>query len=262
MIRLVCLLKRDAALAPEAFFAGLRDVVGPAVAGSQAKLGLIRYVQLHADPDAAEGDRIATELRGSLKSPFEAMADFWWPSHDALEALLGSSGGASALALVRQAGEGIVDAANSQCWLAHEFPQVSSAPGRVVARPRTPLLKLVFPLMPRSGMSDAEAQSYWLTEHGPLVRSYAVARGTTCYYQVHRRDYPLAAQIASALGFGAGRFIGHAEAWFDRSRVPLGADVDQARLTAAQDERNFIELGQSFLFSGKEYPFVEREWAL
>ncbi len=61
-------------------------------------------------------------------------------------------------------------------------------------------------------MSDAEAQSYWLTEHGPLVRSYAVARGTTCYYQVHRRDYPLAAQIASALGFGVGRFIGHAEA--------------------------------------------------
>jgi hypothetical protein len=262
MIRLVCLLKRDAKLDAGDFFAGLRDTVGPAVAGLQARLGLVRYVQLHADPDAAEGDRIATELRGSLKSPFEAMADFWWPSHAALESVLASDDGVAALNQIAKAMEGVVDAANSQCWLAHEFPQVSSAPGRVAALPRSPLLKLVFPLMPRSGMSDAEAQSYWLTEHGPLVRSYAVGRGTTCYYQVHRRDYPLASQIASALGFEVGRFIGHAEAWFDRSRVPVGADVERAKLTAAQDERNFIELGQSFLFSGKEYPFVEREWAL
>lgn len=262
MIRLVCLLKRDAALSPEQFFTGLRDQVGPAVAGLQARLGLIRYVQFHADPDAAEGDRIARELRGSLASPFEAMADFWWPSHNALQSLCGSSEGASALALVRQAGEGIIDAGGSLCWLAHEFPQVSTGTGRVAARHRTPLLKLAFPLMPRAGMTAAEAQDYWLTEHGPLVRSFSVARGMTCYYQVHRRDYPLADEVASALGFGVGSFMGHAEAWFDRSIVRGGADVEQAKLTAAEDERNFIELGQSFLFSGKEYPFVEREWAL
>lgn len=262
MIRLVCLLKRDPALDCEAFFAGLRDRVGPAVAGLQAKLGLVRYVQLQSDPDAAEGDRVATELRGSLQSPFEAMADFWWPSHAALEELCGSAEGASALRLVAEAGEGVIDAAGSLCWLAHEFPQVATGTARLVAAPRTPLLRLVFPLMPRSGMTEAEAQSYWLTEHGPLVRSFAVARGTACYYQVHRRNYPLTGEIAALLGFGAGSFMGHAEAWFDRSIVRSGPDVEQAKLTAAGDERKFIELGQSFLFSGKEYPFVEREWML
>ncbi len=262
MIRLVCLLKRDSGHDPESFFAALRDSVGPVVAGLQAKLGLMRYVQLHADPDATEGDRVATELRGSLRSPFEAMADFWWPSHAVLEDLCGAPEGASALGLIAEAGKGIIDAPGSLCWLAHEFPQVATGTARVAARPRTPLLRLVFPLMPRTGMSDAEAQSYWLTEHGPLVRSFAVARGMACYQQVHRRDYALTSKIASMLGMGVGPFIGHAEAWFDRSLAIGGPDVELAKLTAAQDERNFIELAQSFLFSGKEFPFVEREWAL
>ena len=80
------------------------------------------------------------------------------------------------------------------------------------------------------------------------------------YTQVHRRDEPMTTQVAALLGLSAGRFMGHAEAWFDRSVVRVGPDFEAAKADAAQDERRFIQLSASFLFSGKEYPFVERDW--
>lgn len=262
MIRLVCLLRRSSDSTLEAFRSHLLDVVGPLVAGLQAELGLARYVQFHADPDAAEGDRAAGELRSSPVSPFEAMADYWWPSEKRLEELCTSGQGLTAFGQIAQACHPVVDSAVSQCWLAVEFPQVSTGHARTVARPRTPLLKLAFPLMPLEGMSEASAQDYWLVEHGPFVRSHAVARGMACYQQVHRRESPLTSKLADALGMQSGNFMGHAEAWWDRSVPRGGPDVDQAKEKAALDERNFIDLQRSFLFSGKEYPFVDRDWTI
>ena len=262
MIRLICLLKRREGLAAEAFRSGLLDRFGPAVAGLQAQLGISRHVQFHADPSLAEGDRAAAELRGSLASPYEAMADFWWPSLAALERLAADDAGLALFSQVAGALDGLVEPGGSLCWLANEYPQISTGPARVVARPRTPLVKLVFPLMPLPELGEAAARDYWLTRHGPLVRSHAVARGMTCYQQVHRRVSPLTGRIAGALGMGEGEFMGHAEAWWDRSVTRGGAEFDEARLQAAADERNFIDLGRSFLFSGKEYLFVERDWTI
>ena len=86
MIRLTCLLVPREGVAADAVFAVLRDRVGPAVAGAQADLGLIRHVQLHADADAGEADASARSLRGTPASPAVAMADFWWADGDALDA--------------------------------------------------------------------------------------------------------------------------------------------------------------------------------
>ena len=157
----------------------------------------------------------------------------------------------------------MLDPERSCCWLTAEFPQVQTGTARVVARPRTPLLKLAFLLRPAPGMAEAAARDYWLTSHGPLIRSFAAARGMIAYQQVHRRDDPARlGRVARALGLSPGTFMGHAEAWFDRSLPRVGADVEEAKTRAIADERRFIDLAQSVLFSGKEYAFVEREWAL
>jgi hypothetical protein len=262
MIRLTCLIKGRKSLSRSEFLVRWRDEVGPLVAGLQTGLDLVRYVQHHPDTGAADGDRIASELRGSPEFPFDAMADYWWPSPDALDRHCSTADGRTLLRQIKDAEQSLVDGAASQCWLTAEYPQVATGPARIVAKPRTPLLKLAFALMPAAGMSERDAQEYWLTRHGPLVRSHGVARGMTCYQQVHRRDIPLAGKVADAFGLGIGSFMGHAEAWFDRSITRTGPDIEIAKNLAAEDERNFIDLGRSFLFSGKEYAFVEREWAL
>ncbi|WP_374414367.1 EthD domain-containing protein [Novosphingobium colocasiae] len=259
MIRLVCLLAPRAGLSVPAFHAVLRDRVGPLVAGMQTGLDLIRYVQLLADADAAEGDAAARAMRDMPPSPHAAMMDFWWASAAAVDA-------ACAGALLDRIGAAVAEVVDPQascCWLASEFPQVQTQHARVVARPRTPLLKLAFMLRPATGMTDAEARDYWLTGHGPLIRSYAPARGMHAYYQVHRRDdRERLPKLAAALGLAEGDFMGHAEAWFDRSAMRGGADLEEAKTKAVEDERRFIGLAGSVLFSGKEYAFVERDWAL
>lgn len=262
MIRLTCLLKRQKSLSRAEFLSRWRDEVGPLVAGLQTGLDLARYVQHHPDTDAAEGDRGASELRGSPEFPFDAMADYWWASPEVLDRQCSTADGRALMSRIADVEQGLVDGAASQCWLTAEYPQVATGPGRIIAKPRTSLLKLAFILMPAAGMNERDAREYWLTQHGPLVRSHGVARGMACYQQVHRRDIPLAERVADALGLGVGNFMGHAEAWFDRSIVRGGPDVENAKQIAAEDERNFIDLGRSFLFSGKEYAFVEREWAV
>ena len=260
MIRLVTLLRRKAGCSGADYKEHLVDTVGPLVAGMQSRMGLARYVQLHADPDAAEGDRAASAVRGCDPSPFDCMADYWWPSSEVLAAQLACDDGVALLRQIGAAQAEVVEQAESLCWLAMEFPQVATGPGHVAARERTPLLRRAFPLMPRDGMSEADARDYWLLQHGPLVRSHSRARGMVRYTQVHRREGPMASQIAGLMGIAEGRFMGHAEAWFDRSVARVGPDFEAAKAEAAKDERRFIDLPSSFLFSGKEYPFVERDW--
>jgi hypothetical protein len=262
MIRLVCLLKRADGLEAEAFQAGLLDRVGPVVAGMQARLGICRHVQFHADASLAEADRAAAQLRSSPSSPFAAMLDLWWPTAGALQSLLESADGQEAISELKDALAGLVASGESECWLANEYPQVSTGPARVVARRRTSIVKLVFPLMPLPELGEAAARDYWLTRHGPLVRSHAPARGMVCYQQVHRRTSELTGRIAAGLDMAEGSYMGHAEAWWDRALARGGAEMEDARTQAAADERNFVDLTRSFLFSGKEYLFVERDWVI
>ena len=110
-------------------------------------------------------------------------------------------------------------------------------------------------------LSVAEAQTYWLTRHGPLVRSHSAARGLIAYNQVHRFDTPLTAGFASARGVAIEPYIGHAESWFDRSIMQDGPERHAASAAAVADERNFIDWSRSTIFIGKELLFVDRDWA-
>lgn len=239
-----------------------RDQVGPLVAGLQHDLGLVRYVQTHADAASSAGDAAASALRGCPPCPYDGAADYWWPSQDMLETRIADPAFAACLARIAKAEALLTEPGSTRLWLAHEFPQVSTGRERVTAGPCSPLVKLMFVLQPLPALSDAAARHYWLTHHGPLIRSRAPARGMTFYQQVHRHISQLADELAGVFGGETAAYMGHAEAWFDRSVQLTGPEFDAAKAAAIADEAQFIDFAGSFLFSGKEYQFVNRDWML
>ena len=265
MIRLVHLLRRPSGLSEDAFTRIWRDEHGPLVASFQATLGLVRHVQLHPDPARQGLGEGASAARGGMQPAFDGMAQTWWRSEEALRASLTSEAGAEAHAKLVESERRFVDHAASPLWLAREYPQVSSVLGRPVAGLRSGVMHLILALQPLASLGDVAARRYWLTQHGPLVRSNAAARGMIAYNQVHRDDEPTALALASALcgarGVATPPYLGHAEAWFDRLVGCTGPEKDNAAAAAMADERNFIDWDRSTILVGKDLVFVEREWA-
>lgn len=260
MIRLVHLLKRRADQAASEFAHRWRDDHGPRVAAQQVSLGILRYSQLHRDPDSAELERGARAKRGGMAGEYDGVAEYWFESEEALSALLSGATGGRALAGLVESMSEFVDLRTSPLWFAHEYPQVSTRRERVVARPKTGIIKVHFPLCPPPGWSAAEGQLYWRTRHGPLIRSHAAARGSLCYQQVHRCESPLEVALCDAFGTPASSYMGHAEAWFDRLVTQVGFEAAAAEAAALADEQRFIDWSASTFLIGKELVFVDRDW--
>jgi EthD domain-containing protein len=83
------------------------------------------------------------------------------------------------------------------------------------------LIKLVFTLRRREGMTREEFQRYWREQHAPLVQRHASTLGIRRYVQTHSRD----------------------------------TDVDGV----LADERRFIDLPRSPLWLGEENVVVGRQ---
>lgn len=263
MIRLVHMLRRAPGLSQEDFAAVWRDVNGPLVASFQNHLDIVRYLQLHPDPAAQGLDAKAAEARGGMLPAFDGIAEYWWKSADALRDMLHMPAGQAAFDALVASEAGFVDLPASPLWFATEYPQVATTLHRPVARLRSSTMRLHFALQPRPDLGEAEARRYWLEEHGPLIRSHSPARGLLAYNQVHRRDCPLVATFRAARGTTAEPFLGHAESWFGRPAGAQPLPETQAAIDAAiVDEREFIEWSTSTILVGKEFVFVDREWAL
>lgn len=260
MIRLVQLIRRKAGMTPAEFNRYWRDEHGPLVAYHQTRLDILRYVQTHREPAASDAEIQASSKRGGLESPYDGVAELWFTSEQALTAARAAAAGRRALEEIQGDESKFIDHAASPSWFAHEYPQVSTQRERIVAKPRTGILKVNFALRPRPGLTAAEAQRYWLTMHGPLVRSHAAARGVLCYQQVHRFVTPLADELRHAPAKNIDPYMGHAEAWFD-TRIPLvGAEPAASEAAAINDERHFIDWPRSTLLFGKELVFIDRAW--
>ena len=140
-------------------------------------------------------------------------------------------------------------------------PQVNPTPPEsIVARPKSPIVKLYFPLRPKSGLKVEEAQLYWRTSHGPLIRRQAAASGILRCQQVHRFESALEAAFREARGTVTEPYMGHAEVWFDRSLSRRGPEVEEAGRAAVEDESKFIDFARSSIWMGKERVFVDRFW--
>lgn len=90
------------------------------------------------------------------------------------------------------------------------------------------MIKLVFCLRRREGLSREEFQRYWLEQHGPLVRSHADVLGIRRYIQVHSIDDAISLAVAGP-----------------RNSPP------------PYDERTFLDLERSPCFLTEEHVIIE-----
>jgi uncharacterized protein (TIGR02118 family) len=118
------------------------------------------------------------------------------------------------------------------------------------------MIKLVFTLRRREGMTREDFQHYWREKHAPLVRQHAAVLHLRRYVQVHLRETPANAAVAAPRGSAPAFYDGVAELYWDSLEDLAAVLYDEAALAAAQelleDEQCFIDLPNSPLWLGEE----------
>jgi uncharacterized protein (TIGR02118 family) len=257
MIRLTFVLRRKPDLTREEFQDYWRRQHGPLVAKHSTRLGMLRYVQVHTLDDPVN-EQMA-EARGGMEEPYDGVAELWWWSRERIVEALAEQAAQDAGAELLEDEREFIDLERSPLWFAHEYPQVNPVPeDAVVARERSPIVKLFFCLRQPAGQSEQEAQVYWRTAHGPIIRSIAHAGGILRYVQVHRVEDELEGALREARGTVTEPYTGHAELWYDRrgfgNSVPERARGGQL---AIADESTFIDFKRSAMWIAKERVFVD-----
>jgi hypothetical protein len=256
MIRLVFALRRKPGMSLQAFHEYWLMRHGPLVAGFATDLNILRYVQTHTLETPA--NEAAQRARGPMEPHYDGVAELWWENETDLEATMTTEAGRAAGAALLADEARFIDLPQSPLWFAYEYPQVNPTPENILALPRSNVLRVFFPLRHLASMSEERARHYWLTQHGPIVRSHAAATGLLCYRQVHRAGHPMDEVLREARGTTVPPYLGHAEAWVDRSRA---VDTDEARRANEAfiaDERNFIDFERSTFLFGKEHTIIDR----
>ena len=256
MIRLTYLLRRKPGMSLEDFQAHWRTIHGPLVAGHAQHLDCLRHVQVHTVED--EQRETMSRARGQMEPPYDGVIEMWWENVEALERALAGDRGQRAAAELLEAERDFVDLPASPLWLNYEYPQVNPTPENLVARERNSIVKTYFPLRALPTLSDDEAQLYWRTQHGPLIRRQAWGRMLR-YVQVHRFPHPLEAALREQRGTEVEPYLGHAEGWRDRAAQGISTpEGEAASARAIEDERKFIDFSRSSMWFGKEHVFVDR----
>lgn len=117
------------------------------------------------------------------------------------------------------------------------------------------MVKLVFCLHRLELMTVEEFSAYWLTEHGPLVRSLADTLKIRRYEQLHPQPGSAAEALRAVRG-ATEVFDGVAELWFDNEE-DIGAaaatpEGRRAARTLLEDEKTFIDLPRSPIWLFRE----------
>jgi hypothetical protein len=236
-----------------------RELHGPLVAKHATELNIHRYVQVHTLDDPIN-DQLPG-ARGTMEPIYDGVAELWWTNREALAETFGTAAGqAAAKELVEDEGR-FIDLAQSPLWFAYEYPQVNPTPEELVARENSSLLKLFFCLRHPASLSLDEAQLYWRTNHGPLIRGVASGLRMKRYLQVHRFEDEIEAQLRTSRGTTVAPYTGHAEAWFDRvdlAAVGVTPEGQRATQVAVEDESHFIDFPRSAMWVAKERVFIDR----
>ena len=199
MIRLSFVLRRKTDRSRTEFQQYWREVHGPLVAGYAAALNMHRYVQVHTLDDPVN-DQLAA-ARGGMEPPYDGVAEVWWRNREALVSALDTSAGRDAAKALVEDEARFIDLVHSPLWLNYEYPQVNPIPEEMVAREHGPLVKIFFCLRHPEHLSLDEAQLYWRTNHGPIIRGVATGMRMQRYFQVHRFEDDLEAQLHTRFFF-------------------------------------------------------------
>lgn len=118
------------------------------------------------------------------------------------------------------------------------------------------MVKLVFTLRRREGMSREEFQRYWRERHAPIVKRHAETLRIRRYVQVHARETPIDDALSASRESEPGSFDGVAELWWNSLEDLIAAYSSEPGQAAGaellEDERRFIDLPRSPLWLGEE----------
>ena len=118
------------------------------------------------------------------------------------------------------------------------------------------MIKLVFTLRRREGMSRDEFQRYWREQHAPLVKRHAETLRIKRYVQTHARETDFDEGVSAPRGSEARFYDGVAELWWDSLEDLAAAYASEAGQAAGaellEDEQRFIDLLTSPLWFGEE----------
>ena len=107
------------------------------------------------------------------------------------------------------------------------------------------MIKLVYCITKRAGLTDAEFFHYWKNIHGPIgariprLRKLVQSHRVTIPQDKHRPDYD-----------------GMAELWFDDIEALLAARQSPEWKAASEDEDNFMEHGKAAYFVTEEHTIL------
>ena len=121
------------------------------------------------------------------------------------------------------------------------------------------MVKLVFCLRRREGLSREEFQRYWREHHAPLVRSWAPVMGVRRYVQLHTLDSPLNDALRAPRD-GPEPYDGIAELWWDdEAALAASTNTAEGRRGAREmleDEARFIDFSRSPIWIAEEHEIV------
>ena len=122
------------------------------------------------------------------------------------------------------------------------------------------MIKLVFMVRRREGITREEFQRYWKEEHAELVQRHAGLLRIRRYVQTHARDTDLDDALAGSRGSEPRQYDGVAELWWDSIDDLVQAATSEEGQTAQQalleDERRFIDLANSPIWLGEEIAVI------
>jgi len=121
------------------------------------------------------------------------------------------------------------------------------------------MIKIVYCLTRKNGLSRAEFQDYWRNNHAPLVRAHAAILGIERYVQSHTLD-SLFGDAANRARAGVSGYDGVAELWFaSLEALERGAgdpEAVEAGRILLEDEARFIDFARSPLFLAQEHEII------
>lgn len=259
MIRLIFVLRRKPEMSLAEFQQYWRETHGPLVAKHATALNIHRYIQLHTLDDPVN-DQLAGD-RGSMEPIYDGVAELWWANRKVLVSAAGTPAGQAALQELVEDEARFIELPKSPLWMAYEYPQVNPTPEELVARKHSSLVKLFFCLRHPETQSLDEAQLYWRTNHGPLIRSVAQGMRMQRYLQVHRYEDEMETQLRADRKTTVPPYTGHAEAWFDRADLQTVGNTPEGKRAmelAVEDESHFIDFSRSSMWIGKENVVIDR----
>ena len=254
MIKLVYVLERRPDVAPKDFHDYWLRSHGPRVRGHAQAIRAQRYVQSHIiDTPANEALR---SVRG-MPPPVPGITEVWWASLEDFQAAAADPAGRDALADLAADEDTFIDVAHSRVFLTREN-FIFDFTGGAEFGPEA--MKVTYLLARRRDLTVEACHRTWLTDHGPLVASFARATRMARYVQSHAIAPEVNAGFVASRGL-ADPLDGITEVWF-RSADELGSplDPDLARTGGAalvEDERRFVDMGRSRCFFTREHEIFD-----